>query len=464
MSTDTTTRFNFRNCFYRESRDTDQEICNVTVACAIILVLLCNFQNADARQLLMNRVIGIASGNGTPQEKTAAVRTALGDSMKCDPGGEEANETKLVAGGDSVSGGRVDRVYQWHHYMKDRVTRKEEHDLISFLLAYFNLPNTIRAMNKPDAMKCIVSNRLLYTVLNIMSDKFQEGDDKKFYNKGRCWMLQFLGTDIYSAGCSGVESFSIILPKGLTHEAKQTVVGCLSDIQTAVEQINTSDMQTAVEQINTSAIQTEQTDAQPQEGESTNDGRTNCNDDFDDNHNDHCDKCEDFCDDVKENFKKHLHIVLFIIAAAALLAGSAIALTTYFHVGTTLMLAGGFIPFLNFVGGFQISLLLGVVSIATFSVGGIYAIAKTSTCCDECCNEEQHLETTSSSSSSSYASSSSDPGKGAFSYHVEPDSSDGNDPFNTYQDQGENTDDPVFQNYYTENSDSEHYYDPSCSE
>jgi hypothetical protein len=106
------------------------------------------------------------------------------------------------------------------------------------------------------------------------------------------------------------------------------------------------------------------------------------------------------CDSVKEKLIERPYIAFFIIAAAALLACGAVALTTYFHVGTTLMLAAGFIPFLNFLGGFQISLLLGVVSIATFSAGGIYAIAKTSTCCDECCNKEQCSEYASSSSDS----------------------------------------------------------------
>jgi hypothetical protein len=110
------------------------------------------------------------------------------------------------------------------------------------------------------------------------------------------------------------------------------------------------------------------------------------------------------CDSVKENLKERPYIAFFVVAAAALLAGGAVALTTYFHVGTTLMLSAGFIPFLNFVGGFQISLLLGVISIATFSAGGIYAIAKTLKCCDERCNEEQHLEATSSSSENSSSS------------------------------------------------------------
>jgi hypothetical protein len=90
----------------------------------------------------------------------------------------------------------------------------------------------------------------------------------------------------------------------------------------------------------------------------------------------------------KKFLKKHLHITLFVIAAAALLVGGAVALTTYFHVGTTLMLAAGFIPFLNFVGGFQISLLLGIVTAATAGAGGVYAIIKKTKCCDECCSSE----------------------------------------------------------------------------
>jgi hypothetical protein len=95
------------------------------------------------------------------------------------------------------------------------------------------------------------------------------------------------------------------------------------------------------------------------------------------------------CDSVKENLRKHPYIALFAIAAAALLAGGAIALTTYFHVGTSLMLAAGFIPFLNFVGGFQISLLLGVVTAATACAGVCVAVKERSECCKlECCDRE----------------------------------------------------------------------------
>jgi hypothetical protein len=91
------------------------------------------------------------------------------------------------------------------------------------------------------------------------------------------------------------------------------------------------------------------------------------------------------CDSVKEKLEERPYIAFFIIAASALLAGGAIALTTYFHVGTSLMLAGGFIPFLNFVGGFQISLLLGVVTFATACAGIGVAVKKADCCKLECC-------------------------------------------------------------------------------
>jgi hypothetical protein len=87
----------------------------------------------------------------------------------------------------------------------------------------------------------------------------------------------------------------------------------------------------------------------------------------------------------KKIFRKRLHITLFVIASAALLAGGAVALTTYFHVGTTLMLTAGFIPFLNFVGGFQISLLLGVVVVATASAGiGVFIKKNPEYCSNKC--------------------------------------------------------------------------------
>jgi hypothetical protein len=96
------------------------------------------------------------------------------------------------------------------------------------------------------------------------------------------------------------------------------------------------------------------------------------------------------CHSLKKIFIKYLYITLFAIAAAALLACGAVALTTYFHVGTTLMLAAGFIPFLNFVGGFQISLLLGVVTFATVCAGIGTLVKKNTDCCKFKCLKDSN--------------------------------------------------------------------------
>jgi hypothetical protein len=308
----------------------------------------------------MGTVTTIASDeHRTAQEKTAAVRTALGDSMKCDP--EVANETKLVAGGDGVHGTRVDQVDQLHHYNRGET---DECDLISLLLAYFNLPYTIEEQWQPSILMDIVNNNSLYTILNIMLNEFKTDPDQTLYRYGIYFRLGFRGVSFIGFQRSTISYLSITPKINLGKKEKQTIVDCLTDIRTAVDQVNVSNIEAdtllAVERDN----------------------------DFIDNHSHSLRKI------FKRIFIEHLHITLFVIAVAALLAGSAVALTTYFHVGTTLMLAAAFIPFLNFVGGFQISLLLGVVTVATAGAGGIYAIVKKKPeCCElECRDKEKCYE------------------------------------------------------------------------
>jgi hypothetical protein len=369
MNTETPTRFNFGNCFYRGSRNTDQEICNVTVACAIMLVLFGSFQDSNInREDLINTVIGIASGTATPSEKTTAVRGALGNSMKCNPGevkeaeaaetaeAAEVSETKLVTG---VHGTRVDEVTRLYHCKRGGGI--EKYDLISFLLAYFNLPNTLTDVSRSIAMsRACNNNRLLYTVLNAISNKFQTKGAIKLYDGGNCWSLPFMGTGIISVGTT--INLSITLAKELKHEEMQIIASCLSDIQTAVDQADGLSMQTDMP-LSTDKPQHPPT-IMPQSDMQL-----------------FVKTSDDRCNSVKENLKERPYIALFAIAAAALLTGGAIALTTYFHVGTTLMLASGFIPFLNFVGGFQISLLLGIVTAATACAGVCVAVKERSKCC-----------------------------------------------------------------------------------
>jgi hypothetical protein len=376
-------RFDFTGCFYHASDDKDKEICNVTVACAIMLVWLGSFQDESInRQGLMNTITTIArDGNRTAKERTDTVRVVLGNKIKFKL---KTNETKLVAGGNSIYDTPVDQVDRLHNYKKDGVF--DRCDLVSFLLAHFNLPNTVAPMQRSIVDAYSTDNNLLYSLLDAMLRLFETNDFQTLHRNGDYFKLPFPGTDIglVTDQPSSMRNLSIALPADLKVEEKKAITSCLSDIQTAVEQVNTS---------------TIQTDARPQNiGKSIDNADLNYCEDFND-HNDHCDKCDDFCDNVKENFIEHPHIVLFIIAAAALLAGTAVALTTYFHVGTTLMLAAGFIPFLNFVGGFQISLLLGVVSFATVCAGVCVVVKKRV----KCYNTKQYSVV--SSSSSTYKSS-----------------------------------------------------------
>jgi hypothetical protein len=96
-------------------------------------------------------------------------------------------------------------------------------------------------------------------------------------------------------------------------------------------------------------------------------------------------KCKNFkCNlsDLLEKIKEHPYVVLFFISAVALLTGGVVAITTYLHAGTSLMLSSG-LSFLRFALGFQISLLLGVVMFCTAIAGCINLTKQKTECCEK---------------------------------------------------------------------------------
>jgi hypothetical protein len=346
-----TAPFDFTGCFYPSVRivygnkeQLNEMICNVTVACAIALVLIGSWQDAcsDMHQL-MAEITGIAKDDRTAEAKTAALRKRLGELMQYN-----VSEKKLVDKGSNddlddvlVS---VDQVQKLYHFINEIWPEgRIRFESISFLLAFFNLLDTVPpSLEKDDILNRSSENSYLYTVFNIMLYTLPQGNAPvKPYNDGKCWLLPFLGTDCI--GLVGpINSPSVTPPEGLKEE---TLTKCLTAMQSAINTAN-------------HAIETKT--------------------------NNSC-YCDNRCYSLKRIFRKHLHIILFVIAGAALLAGGAVALTTYFHVGTSLMLAPGFIPFLNFAIGFQISFLLEIVAAATASVG-IDAFIKTNpNCCFDKC-------------------------------------------------------------------------------
>jgi hypothetical protein len=352
-----TTKFNFTGCFYSNSNDNDEMICNVTVACAIALVLIGSCQDTNInRAKLLDKVAKIAKDRKKDAAtKTNDVRKKLGKSIRYSVSG-----IKLVANENGATPvNEIEVLFNCDWEMADN----NKFYLIPLLLAYFNLPNTIRERYKQVALGYLKFNRYLYTVLNIMLYKFNTNYPiDEFYINGACWLPPFADTTIVGVNAPTVDKLEITLPAELEKEQDRNVIaGYLEDIKTAIDAVIPT-----IEENDTS-----------QTIPKTN--GTDSNDSWDDSYD-----CSDRCNSFRKIFKKRLHITLFVIAAAALLAGGAVALTTYFHVGTTLMLAAGFIPFLNFVGGFQISLLLGVVTVAAACAGGTLVKKKTKCCQFKC--------------------------------------------------------------------------------
>jgi hypothetical protein len=342
MSTETKINaadFDFGGCFCPNPNNPGEEIYNVTLVCAIMLILFGSFKGACNGQQLMNSVVGIAKRNTPARSKINDVREALGDLYY------NVNESKLAATGGTDDIQPVNRVEQLYYYDPEKI---HEFSLLPFLLAYFNLPNTMKSGCGAAVSNYIRNNNLLCTILNIMSAKFQPNSTITPYKRGMCYILPFEGmnsddNDVHTHNIKVLNIQSEDLDEGNV----QVIAGFLTAIQTAVDipaPVTNRTPLIAPVVINR-------------------------------------------CGNLKK-ILKNPYTAFFVIAVAALLASGAIALTTYFHVGTSLMLAAGFIPFLNFVGGFQISLLLGVVSVATLGAGGIYAIIKKTKCCDECCNSE----------------------------------------------------------------------------
>jgi hypothetical protein len=399
MSTETTTdtiKFNFTDCFYHDSDNADEMICNVTVVCAIMLVLFGSFQGACEIHMI-NEITTMARRTfRSVEEKINALRGALGSLMRFDVNGpKRPNGPKLVANGASATPvNQVRELYQCDS------PNPNKYLLTSLLLAYLNFSDTVMNKYRSILLGYTQNNQYLYSVLNIILLKFPTKNfSGRFYIDGICKIPAFTGTDFVFHHKTHVSKLDIILPEGSEEiENKNVIDDCLAAIQTAIDQINDPIMQ-AISSPQQSSHESTTTDMEPFAATS------NVESEISDNH------CkapvdqsailnpmpysplptiieEQNSDNRCDISKKCPYIFLFVIVAAALLAGSAIALTTYFHVGTTLMLAAGFIPFLNFVGGFQISLLLGVVTAATLGAGGIYAIAKNTKCCDKCCNSE----------------------------------------------------------------------------
>jgi hypothetical protein len=349
ISTGTTTdetKFDFTGCFYHVSNDCSREICNVTVACAIILVLLGSFQGACDRQELIDEITTIARDNEKdPKTKTTIIRGKLGNLMKYN-----VSVGSLLPIGSTTDGIAVDAITQLYHY---HVLEPRELNLISYLLAYFNLPNTIKPRYRADIPRYAKSHcYFLYTVLYITSNTFQTGYDRSYL------MLPFNGTDIHGEEYKAISDLIISTAK-LEDKDRKVIASCLTDIEIAINQINATRITSEINDESISDLYG-----------------------YDDRYN-----------NLKRIFKKHPYTILFVIAVAALSAGVAIALTTHFHVGTSLMLSAGFIPFLNFVGGFQISLLLGVVTAATACAGIATLVKEKPECCKpRCCNNKrEHL-------------------------------------------------------------------------
>jgi hypothetical protein len=188
-------------------------ICNVTVACAIALMLIGSFQGVctNGRQL-MDQVTTIAKDDSkAAEQKTTDIREKLGDLMEYDVDGKRL----LPKRSSGIAVNQVNRLH--NHDTGDGNTFY----LIPFLLASFNLPNTLKEDSKRLTADYLRGDEVLYTVFNVLHKI-----DDSFSIDVKYWLLPFEGTDF---DCSYyVSNLAITLPENLSNEGKKVIVDCLT--------------------------------------------------------------------------------------------------------------------------------------------------------------------------------------------------------------------------------------------